>query len=67
MSPGARSRVWRQTFVSHATSCTLRVSGKPGLGIDVDEMLAARYPYPEHPLNGTWSPVGLRDSTVQRP
>jgi mannonate dehydratase len=40
---------------------------KPGLGIDVDEVLAARYPYPEHPLNGAWPPVRLRDGTVQRP
>ena len=39
----------------------------PGLGIDVDEALAARYPYPEHPLNGAWPPVRLRDGTVQRP
>jgi mannonate dehydratase len=40
---------------------------KPGLGIDLDEALAARYPYPEHPLNGAWPPVRLRDGTVQRP
>jgi mannonate dehydratase len=40
---------------------------QPGLGIDVDEELAARYPYPEHPLNGAWPPVRLRDGTVQRP
>jgi mannonate dehydratase len=40
---------------------------RPGLGIDVDESLAARYPYPEHPLNGAWPPVRLRDGTVQRP
>ena len=40
---------------------------RPGLGIDVDEALAARYPYPEHPLNGAWPPVRLRDGTVQRP
>jgi len=40
---------------------------KPGLGIDINEMLAARYPYPEHPLNGAWPPVRLRDGTVQRP
>ena len=40
---------------------------KPGLGIDIDEALAARYPYPEHPLNGAWPPVRLRDGTVQRP
>ena len=40
---------------------------KPGLGIDIDETLAARYPFPEHPLNGAWPPVRLRDGTVQRP
>jgi mannonate dehydratase len=40
---------------------------KPGLGVDIDETLAARYPYPEHPLNGAWPPVRLRDGTVQRP
>jgi mannonate dehydratase len=40
---------------------------KPGLGIDVDEELAARYPYPEHPLNGAWPAVRLVDGTVQRP
>jgi mannonate dehydratase len=40
---------------------------KPGLGIDIDEEKAARYPYPEHRLNGAWPPVRLRDGTVQRP
>ena len=40
---------------------------QPGLGIDVDEALAASYPFPEHPLNGAWPPVRLRDGTVQRP
>jgi len=40
---------------------------KPGLGIDIDEEKAALYPYPEHPLNGAWPPVRLRDGTVQRP
>ena len=33
---------------------------RPGLGIDIDEALAARYPFPEHPLNGAWPPVRLR-------
>ena len=42
-------------------------SGRPGLGIDIDETLAARFPYPDHPLNGAWPPVRLRDGTVQRP
>ncbi len=40
---------------------------RPGLGIDIDEALAARYPYPAHPLNGAWPPVRLRDGSVQRP
>jgi mannonate dehydratase len=40
---------------------------RPGLGIDLDEDLATHYPYPEHPLNGAWPPVRLRDGTVQRP
>jgi mannonate dehydratase len=40
---------------------------RPGLGIDIDEALAARYPYPDHPLHGAWPPVRLRDGTVQRP
>jgi mannonate dehydratase len=40
---------------------------RPGRGIDIDEALAARYPYPDHPLHGAWPPVRLRDGTVQRP
>ena len=40
---------------------------RPGLGIDLDERAAARFPYPDHPLNGAWPPVRLRDGTVQRP
>ena len=39
----------------------------PGLGIDIDEAAAARYPFPEHPLNGAWPAVRLPDGTVQRP
>lgn len=40
---------------------------KPGLGIDIDEELAAKYPFPEHPLNGGWAPVRREDGTVIRP
>ena len=40
---------------------------RPGLGIDVDETLAAKYPFPDHPLNGAWPPVRRRDGTVIRP
>lgn len=40
---------------------------KPGLGIDIDETLAAKYPFPDHPLNGAWPEVRRRDGTVVRP
>ncbi len=40
---------------------------KPGLGVDIDEELAAKYPFPEHPLNGAWPPVRRLDGTVIRP
>ena len=36
-------------------------------GIDLDEGMAARYPFPEHPLNGGWPPVRRLDGTVIRP
>jgi mannonate dehydratase len=38
-----------------------------GLGIDVDEELAAKYPFPEHPVNGAWPEIRRRDGTVQKP
>jgi mannonate dehydratase len=40
---------------------------RPGLGIDVDEALAAKYPFPPHPLNGAWPAIRRRDGTVIRP
>jgi mannonate dehydratase len=40
---------------------------QPGLGIDIDEDLAARYPFPEHPYNGAWPAIRRRDGTVIRP
>ena len=42
-------------------------SEAPGLGMDINEALAARFPFPEHPLNGGWPPVRRRDGTVIRP
>ena len=45
----------------------LWANDQPGLGIDIDEALAAKYPFPEHPLNGAWPPVRRRDGTVIRP
>ena len=40
---------------------------KPGLGIDIDEKLAARFPFPEHPINGAWPEIRRRDGTVIKP
>jgi len=40
---------------------------QPGLGIDIDEELAARYPFPEHPINGAWPDIRLRDGQIVRP
>jgi mannonate dehydratase len=40
---------------------------RPGLGVDLDEAAAARFPFPEHPLNGAWPEVRRRDGTVARP
>jgi mannonate dehydratase len=45
----------------------LWANDQPGLGIDVNEKQAAKYPFPEHPLNGAWPPVRRRDGTVVRP
>ncbi len=45
----------------------LWANDRPGLGIDIDERLAAKYPFPEHPLNGGWAPVRRLDGTVVRP
>jgi mannonate dehydratase len=39
----------------------------PGLGIDIDEEAAARYPFPEHPYNGAWPEIRRADGTVIRP
>jgi mannonate dehydratase len=40
---------------------------RPGLGIDIDEALAAKYPFPEHPYNGAWPAIRRLDGTVIRP
>src|SRR5215204_3012839 len=40
---------------------------KPGLGIDIDEKLAATYPFSEHPINGAWPEIRRRDGTVIKP
>ena len=40
---------------------------RPGLGVDLDEQAAAKYPYPEHRYNGAWAPIRRADGTVIRP
>jgi mannonate dehydratase len=42
-------------------------SERPGLGIDIDEALAAKYPFPEHPINGAWPEIRSVNGTVIRP
>jgi hypothetical protein len=39
----------------------------PGLGIDINEELAAKYPFPEHRYNGAWEAIRMDDGTVVRP
>jgi mannonate dehydratase len=39
----------------------------PGLGIDVDEKLAAKFPFPKDLLGGGWEPIRRPDGTVIRP
>jgi mannonate dehydratase len=41
-------------------------NGLPGLGIDIDEGLAVRYPYPTTPLNGSFPPHRRIDGSVIR-
>lgn len=42
-------------------------NGRPGLGIDVDERLAASYPFKERAFGGAWDTVRRADGGVVRP
>ncbi len=42
-------------------------NGKPGLGIDIDEKLAAKYPFRERAFGGAWDTVRRADGTVVKP
>jgi mannonate dehydratase len=42
-------------------------NGKPGLGIDVDEKLARKFPFRERAFGGAWDTVRRADGTVVRP
>lgn len=41
------------------------INEAPGIGIDIDEEKAKKYPFPENP--GYWEPVRRRDGTAVRP
>jgi len=45
----------------------LWANDKPGLGIDINEELAAKYPFPEHEYNGAWAEIRRLDGTVVKP
>jgi mannonate dehydratase len=45
----------------------LWVNDVPGLGVDIDEKAAARYPFPDHVFSGAWPETRRRDGTVVRP
>jgi len=40
---------------------------QPGLGIDINEEAAAKYPFPEAAYNGAWPAIRQADGTVIRP
>jgi mannonate dehydratase len=40
---------------------------RPGLGVDLNEQLAAKYSFPDHVLEGSWPPLRGVDGTVLRP
>lgn len=42
-------------------------NGKPGLGIDIDEKLAASYPFKEYAHGGAWDALRRADGSVVRP
>ena len=42
-------------------------NGQPGWGMDIDEDLAARFPYPDHRYNGAWPAIRKHDGSIVRP
>jgi mannonate dehydratase len=45
----------------------LKVSNKPGFGVDIDLAAAKKYPLPEHPLNGAWPEIRRPDGSIIKP
>ena len=42
-------------------------NGKPGLGIDIDESIAAQFPFKERAYGGAWDTVRRADGSVVKP
>ena len=42
-------------------------NGGPGLGIDIDESLAAKFPFKERAYGGAWDTVRRADGSVVKP
>ena len=42
-------------------------NSKPGLGIDIDEKLAKKFPFKEREYGGAWDTVRRADGSVVRP
>lgn len=42
-------------------------NGEPGWGMDINEELAAKFPYPDHPYNGAWPAIRKSDGSLVRP
>jgi len=45
----------------------LWANDNPGIGVDIDEAKAAKFPFPEHKYNGAWPEVRRFDGTVIKP
>ena len=59
---------------SHFADCALSLRIAAGLGVDIDEKAAARYPWPqgmegtdENWASGAWAPVRRLDGSVVTP
>ena len=42
-------------------------NGRPGLGIDIDEELAAKYPFTEYAFGGAWDTIRRADGSMVKP
>ena len=42
-------------------------NGKPGLGIDIDENMASKFPYKDRAYGGAWSPTRRGDGSMVKP